>query len=786
MEQQHSRVMTHNRPSRMRVYDLFSNDSYHANDGFSKDFLWPVWCYTVHVRMPKQSKYNIIENAIGRMLVVKHGDIKAVADSLCLDADLVAFIAARLKDCMNDFQNYDGTTGSGCSRKSKDEDDGEEDDSLELQSLKFFRDASGGNEILPYVIPSGGMHCKEIKKAGSVITYALDNEGKRVKKLQTIPYVLMSDENKDNVKSTVSGKFIAVLERFLKKYQGKRSFSSLRLSESQLERLFRKELNVLVDDNPELAFFRVNIRLELATFEFMVSDFTGTCHFRELSFVANKARADHHENGRSESELSGIMKELFDEFYAAPTRNIKKESEDMPPAVALFNEARDALRSMPGEINSDREQEQYRTKIDQFFSCCYSSLEHALYDVFRIYDEKSQISQEVEQMRKPLIKKILKRYQINLSNETADDDVRFVAGTSSFRINSIHENHDMQTVLFLCICQAATRPEHPIINLLQHHTNFIYNIRNLKRVRDSVSHGSNDLHIGSAELGMVIKTVSRYLGQLIIDYKKYFSLDNDKNNYNLQKEVLNGIPEFADFERFKARQDLEKMLGYSFISELDPNLTSRLMSLCQKINRLRINVGYKGRDVNISNYQCVGDMYRLLESVFTDSVSDICHRYRRIEDELLKPQVEEFINSVTFDEQTFLKMLKESKRKDKENNEHADTAADPQAGTCLCPFPFVANRSLATVNTSRVVNVLRGKGASLQAAVVAYLFSRTPEQMLDLKRLMDQYDFDLIEYLEELVNLRGHGINTEIKINNDELNNIFKKFLFLFKVLLND
>ena len=175
-----------------------------------------------------------------------------------------------------------------------------------------------------------------------------------------------------------------------------------------------------------------------------------------------------------------------------------------------------------------------------------------------------------------------------------------------------------------------------------------------------------------------------------------------------------------------------------------------------------------------------------MESVFIDSVSEICHRYRHIEDEFLKPQVEEFINSVTFDEQTFLKMLKESKRKDKENNEHADTAADPQAGTCLCPFPFVANRSLATVNTSRVVNVLRGKGASLQAAVVAYLFSRTPEQMLDLKALTDQYDFDLIEYLEELVNLRGHGINTEIKINNVELNNIFKKFLFLFKVLLND
>ncbi len=781
MEQQYSGAMTHNSPSRTRVYDLFTRDSFHENDGFSKDFLWPVWCYTVHVRMPKPSKYNIIETAVGRMLVVKHGDIKATAESLCLDADLVAFIAARLKDCMTDFENFDGTAGSGFSRKRKDGDDGEEDDSLELQSLKFFRDASGGNEILPYVIPSAEMHCREVKKAGSVITYALDNEGKRVEKLQTIPHVRMSDENKDNVKSSVSRKFIAVLERFLKKYQGKRAFSSWRMSESQLERLLRKELNVLVDDNPELVFFRVNIRLELATFEFMVSDFTGTSHFRDLSFVANKARADHPEKGRRESELSGIMKKLFNDLYAAPTiNNAKKESVDMPPAVALFKEARDALKSMPGEINGEREQEQYRTKIDQFFSSCYSSLEHALYEVFRTYEEASQISQETEQ-KKALIKTVLQRYQINLSDEIAD--VTFVASTNSFRISSVHENHDMQTVLFLCICQAAIRPEHPIINLLQHHTNFICNMRNLKHARDSVSHGSNDLHMDSAELEKVIKAVSRYLGQLVIDYKKYFSQDNDRASYDLQKEVLNGIPEFADFARFKARQDLEKMLGYSFIAELDPNLTSRLMILCQKINKIK--AGYKGTDINISNYQCVADMYRLLEAVFTDFVSDISHRYRRIEDELLKPQVEEFINSVTFDEQTFQKILK-SKRKDKENNEHADTAADPQAGQCLCPFPFVANRSLATVNITRVVNVLRGKGASLQAAVVAYLFSRTPEQLQDLKMLMDQYDFDLIEYLEELINLRGHGINTEIKMNNVELNNIFKKFLFLFKILLND
>ncbi|WP_406546850.1 hypothetical protein, partial [Succinimonas sp.] len=625
----------------------------------------------------------------------------------------------------------------------------------------------------------------------------LDNEGKRVKKLQTIPYVRMSDEDKDNVKSSVSGKFIAVLEKFLMKYQGKETFSGLKLSALQVERLFRKELNVSVDDNPELAFFRVNIRRESATFEIMVSDFTGTDYFRELSFVANEALS-------KETKLSGIMKKFSKELNADYTRKARKESLAVPPAVALFNEAREALISMPKEVNSDREQELYRTKIDQFFSSCYSSLEHALYDVYRIYDDASQISQETEQMRKTLIKKVLERYQINLRDEIADVD--FVANTSLFRINSIHENHDMQTILFLCICQAATRPEHPIINLLQHHTKFICNIRNLKRVRDSVSHGSNDLHVDFSDLEIVIKTVSKYLGQLIINYKKYLSLGNDNNT--LQKEVLRGIPEFADFERFKARYDLEQMLGYSFIAELDPNLTSRLMILCRKINQIKGSSN--GADVSIRNYQCIADMYRLLEAVFTDFVSDISHRYRPIEHELLKSQVEEFINSVTFDEKTFQKMLKKSRRKENESIEYADTASDPQAQQCLCPlsfaanrrqcviqynnhwcwclcpFPFVANRSLATVSSTRVVSVLRGRGASLQAAVVAYLFSRTHEQLQDLKALMDQYDFDLIEYLEELINLRGHGINTEIKMNNVDLNNIFKKFLFLFKILLND
>lgn len=765
---------THQIPARRKVYDIFNDSLYGKNDSYSKDYLWPVFCYTVHIRLPNVSKYNIIENAVGRMLAIKHGDVQATADSLCLDSDLVAFIAARLKDHMTDFavgQKKAGDAGNDNDSDSTDD---------EFKSLTFFMDAAGASgEMLPFVIPRSYMVSKEIKKIdGNNFTYALDNEGRKVKTLHAIPCYLKNVQPRDNRVATTR-KFIEVLDRFVKKYCNKNAFFELFFTDSQVEKLRNNNLQVCVNNDPELAYFRVNIRMELATFGLLVSDFTGGDYFRELSFLVNNS---HYSKRSQNSFLSKEIEKIRSEFKIDLAQQYYNKNEGISSsAVSLFCDAETALALLPIDVKNDRQQEQYRIQIDKFFSCGYSALEHALYEVYRINDSDSEMLHYGDNVNKKAVTSILRKYNIRINKDSADDDIRFIAGVSSFRLKSIHENHDMSAVLLLCLLQAANNSAHPIISLLQRHPDFICNVRKLKKARDTVNHGSNDLYVTLDKLKLILKILTNYLAQLIPDFKNNVkNKAGDKANIPLQNYLLSDIPEFADAERFQARYDLDRMLGHSFISKLDQNLISRLMILSQKINHIRNGI-HGGANEGINNYQCVSDMYRLVESVFSELLSDKIRGYVRYDDYDLKMQIDDFINEITNKSNVICPIGDEE-----DNSGNSETDTDQRIPFPF-PFPFMLepNRAIATVNRERVVKVLKGQGASLQASVVAFLFSmKDDSRLLDLSYVFKQYDLDLINFFEQLIEMRGHGINTNMRINFNEFMEIFKKFLFVFKVLL--
>lgn len=737
-------ILTENRA---KIYDFFSGESSGSRDFFSRDYLWPVWCCTVHVNLQQSPRNNIIENAVGRMLRVKHNDVKAVADSLCLDQDLVAFIAGRIKNgnAKSDHAELASETDDDedvynpreSMEKEKDSRNGEEEQTF--YSIKMFWDAAGSGTLLPFAVPSDKMHSREIKqKTGDHITYALDNEGRETRRVRLIPRDPGSNavfDNQEKLKNAVT--YAGVLQRYLKKCAKNNSEGMLHLNEVTVEKFLRNP-RVTPDLNPELAYIRVRIRMETSTFSLMVSDFTGKNYFRVLTDLVNKTGKG------TVSMLSKKMQELKDEFYqelqGKSGKKGNEDSENLPPSVRMFKGAAEAYARIPLEIQGDADNEKYRDGLCSFFSSVYSSLENALYEVFRTYGNvPSQFGGEPD---RAVISIILEKYGIKLIGDS--DDISFIAGSTAYRISNISENHDMQTVIYLCLCQAAQNTDHPVIVLLQRFPDFVSNIRKIKGARDLVSHGSNDLKADAAVLKTVLKAVSAYLSQLVVGYKNYFTVKNAAPQ--LQNELMEDLPEMTEAARFRARYDLENKLGKSFVSELDPDLTSSLMSLFQHFDSLSSG----GADTGLKKYRCLAEMYKILETVFSELVTECIFQSRtRIRDTGIR-EIRNFVTELTVEDDSHL-------------------------------FTIPKDGCLATARPEGVVKVLKGRGASLQASVLAFLYITPKEQLKSLRDLFEEYEFDMIGFLEKLIELRGHGPKPiEKGVNMKEF---LRNFLFLFKVL---
>ncbi len=779
-------AMTENR---VKIYDFFSDDSAGKYTYFSRDYLWPVLCYTVHVNLQHDSRNNIIENAVGRMLKVKQNDVKAAAESLCLDQDLVAFIAGRIK---NSNKNSDPAVSPSetdddedvynprsCMEEENDECSG--DNEQTFYSIKMFRDAAGSETLLPFAVPSSEMYSKEIKqRTGEHITYALDNEGKEVRRVRLIPRDLKhsaAGDFDDQGKFKNAEVFAGVLQRYVKKCAKNNIEGMIHLNGVAIEKFLRNP-RVKPDLNPELAYIRVNIRMESSTFSFMVSDFTGTDYFRELTRLVNKSRSDMN------SRLSKKIRELHDEFLQEQHGNFKEKRKDadenLPQSVRMFNAAVDAYYRIPWEIQGDADNEKYREELYNYFSSVYSSVEDALYEVFRTYGNvPSKMCGEGTD--KTEISIILKKYGIELRG--GSDDISFVSGSSVFRISNISENHDMQTVIYLCLCQAAQNTDHPIIVLLQRFPDFVSNIRNIKGARDRVSHGSNVLKVDAAVLKKVLKAVSAYLSQLVVGYEKYFTGKNaeKKTDPQLHKELIDDLPEMAEANRFRARYDLENILGISFVSDLDPDLTSSLMNLFQHFNSLASG----GADIGLKKYKCIAEMYKILETVFSELVAERIYQSHIIIRDTDINQIIDFMAELTVEDDSASEETGHSGKlqaftvSDSEAKKQADT--DKSQNKENNPFAIIKDGSLATARPRGVVKVLTGGGASLQAAVLAFLYITPKVQLQSYRNLFDEYEFDVIGFLEKLIELRGHGLRPiDSGVNMREL---FRNFLFLFKML---
>ena len=103
------------------------------------------------------------------------------------------------------------------------------------------------------------------------------------------------------------------------------------------------------------------------------------------------------------------------------------------------------------------------------------------------------------------------------------------------------------------------------------------------------------------------------------------------------------------------------------------------------------------------------------------------------------------------------------------------------------PFPIPAN--IASANTKGIYNALNRQGFSLQADFWALLYvldnNRCSQEfksdmLSSFLELCDMYKINFFDFIEDVIEKRGHSINVE-SLKNLKIYDFHKKFVFIFK-----
>ncbi len=597
------------------------------------DRLWPLNCYTVHLRLPHQQEMNILERAVWRMFCLKGSQthpgstwhqetLDKTAESLCLDRDLTEFIIRRLKE----REGFDPSEALGQPSQSTDP------EKCSLLTVMMFADAARENPvIIPFVLPEAAFGEGErtiVTRNDQSARIALDNEQKKMVTWQIIPPVLpqcQAGTSRIGVKELLEG-----FRKFARKYDRSFPLGNTGVSKDAFDHLSGS--HVECDFTPMPVMVHLRVRLERSSMTLRVSDFCGLKELDDLGrdlerpqglrWIRNQILRSFQEAGSSQTQSDG-QKRPLQEQKPAYVRLYEKGAEHLaeisgsrspapgatpkgsvasgggvpaadstPVAVVLATGTSpdgSALSGMnstgsaaPGEKSSTAdppENEQLQEQVvsqsravPAFIRCMYQSLEEVLLELYRRHRSRGSlecITGEAEELRAAL-----RRLRITLPNE----EVKFMICTR-YRLHTIEQEHDMQALLHVAVLDSAGCPEHTLPAALRQ--DLVTNIRLLKKWRDHSSHDVGSADLTSEDARKIFRIVGEYLMILAPHCRKWIE--------GARREKTTGQAQRRSSEasgRLAAVIYLEQEMGYELLSSLDPALKEELIQQIMLSRRL--------------------------------------------------------------------------------------------------------------------------------------------------------------------------------------------------------
>lgn len=298
------------------------------------------------------------------------------------------------------------------------------------------------------------------------------------------------------------------------------------------------------------------------------------------------------------------------------------------------------------------------------------------------------------------------------------DSVKALLQVQPGKIRAIDRGvSEMQPLLALAIAGAINDPKHPLNNLAIEDSRCLSFINILKEVRDPVSHGnSTDVELSLETLEGYRDRTTRLIHSLIPDIT-----DDTYTAKTKQKRDIDQV-------RLKARIELDKSLGLGFVQAVSPSLREELVKVT------------------------------------------ILSQRETLDDE----QLQLYINLLASIMQLSLFEVAKDRRSSVKNRTNLrDEAIEKIVQSEFYPTPDVIPEQISTVNTKRLYRTVQGSSTTLGAHLLAVFLLGSERELIQLQKS----DPAFIDFVADLIRLRGHGNKQQSDFSQDDLESL-KKHVF--------
>lgn len=304
------------------------------------------------------------------------------------------------------------------------------------------------------------------------------------------------------------------------------------------------------------------------------------------------------------------------------------------------------------------------------------------------------------------------------------DSVKALLQVQPGKIRAIDRGvSEMQPLLALAIAGAINDPKHPLNNLAIEDSRCLSFIRILKEVRDPVSHGnSTDVELSLETLEGYRDRTTRLIHSLIPDIT-----DDTYTAKTKQKRDIDQV-------RLKARIELDKSLGLGFVQAVSPSLREELVKVT------------------------------------------ILSQRETLDDE----QLQLYINLLASIMQLSLFEVAKDRRSSVKNRTNLrDEAIEKIVQSEFYPTPDVIPEQISTVNTKRLYRTVQGSSTTLGAHLLAVFLLGSESELIQLQKS----DPAFIDFVADLIRLRGHGNNQQSDFSQDDIESLKKNVFKAIKII---
>lgn len=304
------------------------------------------------------------------------------------------------------------------------------------------------------------------------------------------------------------------------------------------------------------------------------------------------------------------------------------------------------------------------------------------------------------------------------------DSVKALLQVQPGKIRAIDRGvSEMQPLLALAIAGAINDPKHPLNNLAIEDSRCLSFINILKEVRDPVSHGnSTDVELSLETLEGYRDRTTRLIHSLIPDIT-----DDTYTAKTKQKRDIDQV-------RLKARIELDESLGLGFVQAVSPSLREELVKVMILSQRETLDDEQFQRYIN------------LLASIMQLSLFEVA---------------------------------KERSSSVKNQANLRDEAIEKIVQSEFYPTPDVIPEQISTVNTKRLYRTVQGSSTTLGAHLLAVFLLGSENELIQLQKS----DPAFIDFVADLIRLRGHGNKQQSDFSQDDLESLKKNVFKAIKII---